>query len=98
MTTKRARDFFACLDGQDTGADQAQAVRFEPVGDQATELDAAAEVAAFIERPDTDIEASPTIAGGTRNSECCGSLTRATPFSDAAGFYEGRPTLPHPTC
>ena len=89
MTTERARDFFACLDEQDTGADQGQAVRFEPVGDQATELDAAAEVAAFIERPDTVIEASPTIAGCTRNSECCGSRTRATPFSDAAGFYEG---------
>ena len=89
MTTERARDFFASLDEQDTGADQAQAVRFEPVGDQATELDAAAEVAAFIERPDTVVEASPTIAGCTRNSECCGSRTRATPFSDAAGFYEG---------
>lgn len=65
MTAERARDFFACLDEQDTGADQAQAVRFEPVGDQATELDAAAEVAAFIERPDTVVEASPTIAGCT---------------------------------
>ena len=89
MTTKRVRDFFACLDGKDAGADQVQAVRFEPVGDQEPELDAAAEVAAFIDRPDPVIEASPTIAGGTRNSECCGSRTRATPFSDAAGFYEG---------
>lgn len=89
MTTKRARDFFACLDEQDTGAEQAQAVRFEPVGDQAAQLDAAAEVAAFVERPDPAIEAASTIAGERmRNSESCGSRTRATPFSDAAGFYE----------
>ncbi|NTV09481.1 MAG: hypothetical protein HGA47_01750 [Zoogloea sp.] len=89
MTTKRARDFFACLDEQDSGADQAHAVRFEPVGDQATQLDVAAEIAAFVERPDpVVIEAVPIMVGGTRNFESCGSRTRATPFSDAAGFYE----------
>lgn len=50
MQNESAQGFIAHLDEHTQGAGQVQAMKFEPVGDQSSELDAAAEVAAFVER------------------------------------------------
>ena len=50
------RGFFDCLDVAAAEQRQAQAVEVEPVDDQSTDADPAAEVAAFVDRP-----ASPVI-------------------------------------
>lgn len=73
------------LDEHAQGAGQVQAMKFEPVGDQSSTLDAAAEVAAFVERSaPTVVEVVPARA---TKAVGIGSSTRNTPFSEAAGFY-----------
>lgn len=75
--------FFDCL-----ALDQVQrpAVEFEPPGDQSTELDAAAEVAAFVDRPaPSAIEATRPAARSSSNSYS--GSNRNTPLAEAAGIY-----------
>ncbi len=88
MRSECTQGFIARLDEHAQGADQVQAMKFEPVGDQSNELDAAAEVAAFVERSaPACIEAAPAPNRRSCKAECIGSSTRNTPFSEAAGFY-----------
>ncbi|WP_096779510.1 hypothetical protein [Zobellella denitrificans] len=77
------RSFF---DGLDVVASQDTAAHFEPVGDQSAELDAAAEVAAFVGRPDPfpDVETGREEARVMDKS--AGTSTGSTPFAEAAGF------------
>ena len=84
MRSECTQGFIARLDEHAQGADQVQAMKFEPVGDQSNELDAAAEVAAFVERSaPVVVEVVPA-----RASKAAGiGSTRNTPFSEAAGFY-----------
>ncbi len=60
---------------------------FEPIGDQSTELDAAAELAAFVTRPDRaegfETREQPT----TPNTF---PSTDPSPFAEAAGLYGTR--------
>lgn len=73
--------FFDCLAFDQV---QRQAVEFERPGDQSTELDAAAEVSAFVDRSaPSAIEATRPAA---RSSSYSGS-NRNTPLAEAAGFY-----------
>ncbi len=75
--------FFDCL-----ALDQVQqpVVEFERPGDQSTELDAVAEVAAFVDRPvPSAINATRPAAKSSSNSYSGSS--RNTPLADAAGFY-----------
>lgn len=77
------RSFFDALD---VIATQDTVLQFEPVGDQSTELDEAAEVAAFVARP------SPSLGVQTEREEArvmdktVGMSTGRTPFAEAAGF------------
>lgn len=77
--------FFDCL-----AFDRVQrpAVEFEPAGDESSELDAVAEVAAFVDRPVTSavIDAKPT-AKATSSRSNDGSSAKDTPLAEAAGFY-----------
>jgi len=84
MQNESTQGFIAHLDEHTQGAGQVQAMKFEPVGDQSSELDAAAEVAAFVERSaPAVVEAVPA-----RATKAAGiGSTRNTPFSEAAGFY-----------
>ena len=88
MRNESTQGFIVRLDEHAQGAGQVQAMEFEPVGDQSNELDAAAEVAAFVERSaPACIEAAPAPNRRSCKAECIGSSTRNTPFSEAAGFY-----------
>jgi hypothetical protein len=49
--TMTSRGFFDCLDVAAAERHQAHPVEFEPVGDQSTDADHEAEVAAFVNRP-----------------------------------------------
>ncbi|BEH16714.1 hypothetical protein [Marinobacter shengliensis] len=77
------RSFFDALD---VIATQDTVLQFEPVGDQSTELDEAAEVAAFVGRP------SPALGVQTEREEArvmdktVGMSTGRTPFAEAAGL------------
>jgi len=74
--------FFDCL-----ALDQVQqpAVEFEQPGDQSTELDAAAEVAAFVDRP---VPSAIEITRPARSSSNSYSgSNRNTPLAEAAGIY-----------
>lgn len=76
--------FFDCL-----ALDQVQrpAVEFEQPGDQSPELDAAAEVAAFVDRPaPSAIEATRPAARSSSSNSYSGS-NRNTPLAEAAGIY-----------
>ncbi|HBX5338420.1 TPA: hypothetical protein MH415_30665 [Klebsiella pneumoniae] len=80
------RGFFDCLDVASADPRQAQAVEVEPVGDQSTDLDAAAEVAAFVDRPaPSAIEATRPAARSSSNSYS--GSNRNTPLAEAAGIY-----------
>lgn len=80
------RGFFDCLDVAAADPRQAQTVEVEPVGDQSAELDAAAEVAAFVDRPaQSAIEATRLAARSSRNSYS--GSNRNTPLAEAAGIY-----------
>lgn len=88
MRSESTQGFIARLDEHAQGADQVQAMKFEPVRDQSNELDAAAEVAAFVERSaPACIDAAPAPNHRSRKTECIDSSTRNTPFFEAAGFY-----------
>ena len=65
------RGFFDCLDVAAAEQSQAQAVEFEPVGDQSTDAGREAEVAAFVNRP-----ASATIEAGPVNIHSYDSVMR----------------------
>ncbi len=74
--------FFDCL-----ALDQVHqpAVEFEQPGDQSTELDAAAEVAAFVDRP---VPSAIEITRPARSSSNSYSgSNRNTPLAEAAGIY-----------
>lgn len=62
-------------------------VHFEPIGDQSTELDAAAEVAAFVGRPDRaadlDVKQDVVIPQAPLS-------TGLSPFAEAAGLYSSQ--------
>lgn len=78
------RGFFNCLDVAEQR--QAQAVEVEPVGDESTEADPAAEVAAFVDRlAPSAIEATKPAARPS-SSSYSGS-NRNTPLAEAAGIY-----------
>ncbi|MDU0519633.1 hypothetical protein Q8W79_07095 [Pseudomonas aeruginosa] len=80
------RGFFDCLDVAATEPRQAQAVKVEPVGNQSTELDAAEEVAAFVDRPvPSAIEITRPAARPSSNSYS--GSNRNTPLAEAAGIY-----------
>lgn len=80
------RGFFDCLDVAVAEQNQARAVEVEPSGDQSTELDEAAEVAAFVDRAAPS--AIETIRPAVRSSSTSfSSSNRNTPLADAAGFY-----------
>ena len=80
------RGFFDCLDVAAADPRQAQAVEVEAVGDQSTELDVAAEVAAFVDRPaPSAIEATRPAARSSSNSYS--GSNRNTPLAEAAGIY-----------
>ncbi|WP_251850719.1 hypothetical protein [Enterobacter asburiae] len=80
------RGFFDCLDVAAADPHQAQAVEVEQPGDQSTELDAAAEVAAFVDRPaPSAIEATRPAARSSSNSYS--GSNRNTPLAEAAGIY-----------
>lgn len=75
------RSFFDLLDVLPT---QSAPCTFEPVGDQSVELDAAAEIAAFVTRPDRSAafeSSKPMQSPQTPFS------TGLTPFAEAAGIY-----------
>lgn len=74
--------FFDCL-----ALDQVQqpAVEFEQPGDQSTELDAAAEVAAFVDRPVPSAIEITRLARSSSNSYS--GSNRNTPLAEAAGIY-----------
>ena len=74
--------FFDCL-----ALDQVQrpAVEFEQPGDQSTELDAAAEVAAFVDRPVPSAIEATRPARSSSNSYS--GSNRNTPLAEAAGIY-----------
>ena len=79
----KRRGVFDCL-----ALDQVQrlAVEFEQPGDQSTELDAAAEVSAFVDRSaPSAIEATRPAARSSSNSYS--GSNRNTPLAEAAGFY-----------
>lgn len=78
------RGFFNCLDVAEQR--QAQAVEVEPVGDESTDADPAAEVAAFIDRPaPSAIDATRPAARSSSNSYS--GSNRNTPLAEAAGIY-----------
>lgn len=80
------RGFFDCLDVAAAEQRQAQAVEVEPVCDQSTDADPAAEVAAFVDCPvPSSIEPARPAARSSSNSY--GSSNRNTPLAEAAGFY-----------
>lgn len=83
------RGFFDCLDVAAAEQSQAQAVEFEPVGDQSTDAGREAEVAAFVNRPaSATIEAARPAAKVSGNaSNYSGGSARSTPLAEAAGFY-----------
>ncbi|EBM7492956.1 hypothetical protein D4S77_24410 [Salmonella enterica] len=74
------------FDGLDVIDAHETTAEFDPVGDQSTELDEAAEVAAFVARP------SPSLGVQTEREEArvmdktFGMSTGRTPFAEAAGF------------
>lgn len=78
--------FFDCLDRLDATKPDAE-VSFEPVDDPATGLDAEAEIAAFVDRPDRaadsedDRPAKPAIRSIAARQN--------TPLGDLMGFYRG---------
>ncbi len=65
---------------------QRQAVEFERPGDQSTELDAAAEVSAFVDRSAPSAIEVTRAAARSSDSSYSGS-NRNTPLAEAAGFY-----------
>lgn len=80
------RGFFDCLDVAAADPRQVQTVEVEPVGDQSAELDAAAEVAAFVDRhAPSAIEATRPAARSSSNSYS--GSNRNTPLAEAAGIY-----------
>lgn len=82
------RGFFDCLNVAAAEQRQARAVEVAPSGDQSMELDAAAEVAAFVDRAAPS--AIETIRPVARSSSTGFSgSNRNTPLADAAGFYSG---------
>lgn len=83
------RGFFDCLDVAAAEQSQAQAVEFEPVGDQSTDAGREAEVAAFVNRPaSATIEAArPAVKVSGNASSYSGGSARSTPLAEAAGFY-----------
>ena len=84
--TMTPRGFFDCLDVAAVEQYQAQAVEVEPVGDQSTELDTAAEVAAFVDRPAPSAIEATRPAARSSSSSYSGS-NRNTPLAEAAGIY-----------
>ncbi|MBI5334262.1 MAG: hypothetical protein HZB72_06680 [Burkholderiales bacterium] len=87
--TMTPRGFFDCLDVAAAEQSQAQAVEFEPVGDQSTDAGREAEVAAFVNRPaSATIEtARPAVKVSGNASNYSGGSARSTPLAEAAGFY-----------
>ena len=83
------RGFFDCLDVAAAEQRQAQAVEFEPVGDQSTDAGREAAVTAFVNRPaSATIEAARPAAKVSGNaSNYSGGSARSTPLAEAAGFY-----------
>lgn len=83
------RGFFDCLDVAAVEQRQAQAVEFEPVGDQSTDAGREEEVTAFVNRPaPATIEAAKLAAKvGGNASNYSGGGARSTPLAEAAGFY-----------
>lgn len=89
--TMTPRGFFDCLDVAAAEQRQAQAVEFEfefePVDDQSTDANPAAEVAAFVDRPASPvIDATKPAARSGGNASSYGSSARSTPLAEAAGF------------
>lgn len=70
----------AALDAEPVGVK----IQFEPVGDQTTEVDAGAEVAAFVNRPVMATESEAPRAHRTYDAD---AGTGRTPFSEAAGTF-----------
>lgn len=84
--TMSPRGFFYSLDVAAAEQRQAQAVQVEPVGDQSTDTDPAAEVAVFVDRPvQAVIEANKPAARSSGNASS--GSARSTPLAEAAGFY-----------
>lgn len=81
MTTSTYMAALAALDG--TPREEVSQVFVSPLGDQAKVVDAEAETAAFVARPDPmrEIEAKPVrIEGKTRSNQ-------RSAFAEAAGLY-----------
>ncbi len=78
------RGFFNCLDVAEQR--QAQAVELEPVGDESTDADPAAEVAAFVDRSAPSAVEAIRPAARPSSSSYSGS-NRSTPLAEAAGIY-----------
>ena len=86
--TMTPRGFFDCLDLAAAEQRQTQAVVAEPVDDQSSDADPAAEVAAFVDRPAPPVlEATKLAARSGGNVSSYGSSPRSTPLAEAAGFY-----------
>lgn len=77
------RNFMAALDALDA-APAGEGIQFEPIGDQALEVDAEAEVAAFVDRPMRTTESEAPRSHRTYDSD---AGTGRTPFSEAAGTF-----------
>lgn len=78
--------FFDCLDRLDVSKPNAEAST-ELVGDPVTELDAEAEIAAFVDRPvcAADSEADRPVRPINRST----AASQSTPLGDLMGFYRG---------
>lgn len=86
--TMTPRGFFDFLYVAVAEQRQTHAVEFEPVGDQSTDADHEAEVAAFVTRPaQAAIEAARPAVKVSGNASNYSGGARSTPLADAAGFY-----------
>lgn len=77
------RGFFDDLDENQAEQHPAQAMEFEPVGDQSAEADPQAEVAAFVHHPVPVIEARQPAGQGRQSAV----TVQVTPLGEAAGFH-----------
>ncbi|WP_322995117.1 hypothetical protein [Castellaniella sp.] len=74
--------YMAALTALDERQEEVQ-VFFPPLGDQSTEVDAAAETAAFVARPDPARGIEPKPA----SIEAKGGSNQRSAFAEAAGLY-----------
>lgn len=82
------RGFFDCLDGAAAEQRQAQAVEFEPVGDQSADAGREAEVTAFVNRPaSATIEAARPAAKVSGNASNYSGGSAKYAAGRAASFY-----------